>query len=230
MRFLPYILVAALAGTACEKDEFAQAPTVSAPEQGAVTAKPITNDTPLPANHPPMGGQQAAPLAQAAAQVKFSGPAEFGKTGPLRWSAPESWTAAVPASSMRLAEYVAPAADGSQPGEVSIFYFGPGGGGGVEANVARWIGQFKNPDGTPATGQQSTETVSGMMVHRVEAAGTFNPGMAGNGVSRDNYKMLGAIVESPAGLYFFKMVGPTDTIGARAPEFESLVKSFAPGA
>lgn len=214
---------------ACEKkDEFSQAPSVSAPATADKPAPAINPGANLPANHPPTGGQ--APIADAAGQVRFAGVADFGKSGPLRWEAPVTWTGAVPASSMRLAEYVVPAADGSQPGELSIFYFGPGGGGGVDANVQRWIGQFANADGTAVAGARTQETVNGMTVHRVDAAGTFNPGMAGNGVPRENQRMLGAIVETTVGLYFFKLVAPADTIAARAPEFESFVKSFSPGA
>ena len=226
MRNTFLIIVAASTLAACQKDEFAQAPSVAAP----VSDKPVVvNPEPgnLPPNHPPTGGQ-ALPMAQAAGDVKFASAAEFGTTGPLRWTAPTGWTAAVPASSMRLAEYTLPPADGSLPGEISIFYFGASGGGGVEANVQRWIGQFSGADGAAAS-TQSEETVNGMKVHRVDASGTYNPGMAGNGVSRDNHRMLGAIVESPVGLYFFKLVGPSDTVAARQAEFESFVKSFSPG-
>ncbi len=211
---------------ACQKDEFSSAPSVSAP-QGDQNALPLQEaNSNLPANHPPTGG---TPLAQQAATVKFGSPAEFGKNGPLLWVAPEGWTASAPASSMRLAEYVLPPAEGSQAGELSIFYFGSAGGGGVAANVTRWIGQFTGVDGAAPTSHQSEETINGMKVHRVDAAGTFNPGMSGNGVPRENHRMLGAIVESSAGLYFFKLVAPADTIDARQAEFETFVKSFSPG-
>ncbi|MEZ4461982.1 MAG: hypothetical protein R3E66_20130 [bacterium] len=206
MRNTLFIIIAASTIVACQKDEFAQAPSVAAP----VSDKPtVVSPQPanLPANHPPTGGQ-ALPMAQAAGEVKFASASEFGTTGPLRWTAPATWTAAVPASSMRLAEYTLPPADGSLPGEISIFYFGASGGGGVEANVQRWIGQFSGADGAPAASNQSEETVNGMKVHRVDASGTYNPGMAGNGVSRENHRMLGAIVESPVGLYFSSSSAP----------------------
>lgn len=212
---------------ACQKDEFSSAPSVSAPK-GDQAAVPLQEGNPnMPANHPPTGSN---PLVQEASPVRFGSPAEFGKSGPLRWVAPEGWTASQPASSMRLAEYVVPPAEGSQAGEVSIFYFGAAGGGGVEANVTRWIGQFSGADGAAPTSNQSEETVNGLKVHRVDASGTFNPGMSGNGVPRENHRMLAAIVESSAGLYFFKLVAPADTIAARQTEFEAFVKSFSPGA
>lgn len=228
MKKLTTLLLCILVVAACEKDEFSSAPSVTAPKAEGVAPVVPTADSNMPANHPPTGGQ-AMPMAQAAQPVKFGSVAEFGKTGPLRWTAPEGWTAAMPASTMRLAEYTVPPADGSQPGELSIFYFGPGGGGGVEANVQRWIGQFKGADGATAAATQSVETVNGMKVHRVGASGTYNAGMAGNGVPRENHRMLGAIVETSVGLYFFKLVGPADTVEARQAEFESFVKSFSPG-
>ena len=52
---------------------------------------------------------------------------------------------------MRAASYtIPPAAGDSEGGECVVYYFGSGQGGGVEANIKRWIGQFTAPDGGPA--------------------------------------------------------------------------------
>jgi hypothetical protein len=67
-----------------------------------------------------------------------------------RAEVPSGWTSRAPSSTMRLAEYVLPAtADASA--EVVVFFFGPAQGGSVDANLARWRGQFSNPDGAPVT-------------------------------------------------------------------------------
>lgn len=216
---------------ACEKnDEFANAPTVKAKE-GEATAPIKDSPTQTPPNHPPIGQNAATPPAAGGfgAQVRFASVEEFGKKGPLLWTAPEGWTAAKPASSMRLAEYVVPGLDGQEPGTVSIFHFGASGGGGVEANVDRWVGQFKTPEGGKPTANRETKTVNKLTVHLVDAEGNFNAGMAGNGQTKENYKMRGAIVESPGGLFFFKLVGPKATIDARAADFDAFTASFKPG-
>lgn len=241
LRIIVTIALLAVSGIACDKsDEFSDAPTVSAPEATADTpsgaeparapSKEDIQGKQMPADHPPIGSQGAPSVAPPAQNTGFASPAEYGKTGPLRWEAPETWTAAQPASSMRLAEYVVSGDEGVEPATMSIFYFGSAGGGGVEANVNRWVGQFSNPDGSPAAGnaKRKTETVNGMKVHRVDVAGTFNPGMAGSGPPKNEQRMLGAIVETPVGLYFFKLVGPQSTMDKAEEGFESFVKSFEP--
>jgi hypothetical protein len=129
---------------------------------------------------------------------------------------------------MRLAEYHLLGADGTEPATLSVFYFGPGGGGSIQANIDRWIGQFQSVDGAP---EQSVEEVAGMKVHLVDVTGTFTVGAAmGGGEARANWRMLGAIVESPAGNYFFKLTGPVDTIKAHQAGFDAFVASFRPAA
>ena len=46
---------------------------------------------------------------------------------------------------------------------------------------------------------------------------------------RPGLRLLGAIVESPEGLVFFKLTGPAATVGAAQADFEALVASFAMG-
>ena len=46
---------------------------------------------------------------------------------------------------MRVAQYGLPGPAGEAT--LGIFFFGPGQGGSVEANIERWFGQFKQEDG-----------------------------------------------------------------------------------
>lgn len=214
------ITLLALATSACDKDtEFDDVAPVTAPATATPTA-PLDAKDGLPTSHPPI----AAGAQAQAAPPSYASPEDYGKTGPLRWSAPERWIAAKPAGSMRLAEYVIPG--GTEPGELTIFYFGPSGGGGVEANITRWVDQFQG-GGEPT---RSEEVVNGLKVYGVDASGTFNAGMAGgNAPPKPGQRMLGAIAESPAGLFFFKLVGPADVVEASQAEWKSFVASFAPG-
>lgn len=228
MKRLTAILACSLALLACDKeDQFDQVEPVTAPK-ATEPAKPVdTTQKELPEGHPPMGSvgnQKAPPLPQGEA-VRFASPDQYGKTGPLRWNAPTDWQAARPATSMRLAEYIIPAT-GAEPAVLSVFHFGAQGGGGVDANINRWTGQFSG--GEPA--QRDEKTVNGMKVHTVDASGSFDPGMAGgNAPAKDEYRMLGAIVESDAGLYFFKLVGPKPVVGDQEKAWNEFVDSFAKG-
>ena len=60
--------------------------------------------------------------------------------------APDQWTQSEPSSSMRKAQFNL-RTDAGKTAELVFFYFGPSGGGGVRANVDRWIKQFRKPSG-----------------------------------------------------------------------------------
>ncbi|TXD31940.1 hypothetical protein FRC96_19550 [Lujinxingia vulgaris] len=239
-------LVVALGLVGCEDDPFEGAPSVSAsassPAQNA-GGEPAAQDAPgrsgglgpvegteLPPGHPPMG-QQAGQGGEMiggvpAPQVPRMSPQEYGKVGPIRWQAPDAWQPQLPTNAMRQAQYSIPGEAGQEPAELVVFYFGPGGGGGVEANLERWAGQFN--DGPPATFAE--REVNGVKVHTVDASGTYDAGMAMGGQGpRDAQRMLGAIAETSQGLFFFRMVGPKPLIDAQAEGFDAFVSSFEHG-
>ncbi len=68
---------------------------------------------------------------------------------------------------MRVATYAIPAAKGASAGECAVFFFGPGQGGGIDDNVARWAKQF---EGAPAPTARR-RPVAGMRVTRAEVEG-----------------------------------------------------------
>jgi hypothetical protein len=180
----------------------------------AVAAVLVATGAPSPAQAPlPSHGQTAAP------------PAGGATAGGIVWTVPGSWTQGQ-GSAMRVATYDVPGAKGAEAGQCAVFYFGRGQGGGVEANVQRWAGQF---EGKP-TPKHERRTVAGVTVTLVDIAGTYlNPGggmMQSQGKEPD-YRLLGAIVEAPGGTVFFKLTGPTATVAAAETAFGSLVGSIA---
>ncbi|MDH5675350.1 MAG: hypothetical protein OEZ06_24730 [Myxococcales bacterium] len=134
---------------------------------------------------------------------------------------------------MRAAEYGVSAEGGA--GELTVFYFGPGQGGGVQANMDRWIGQFSQPDGSDSkrAAQVDERTVAGMKVTTLDLKGTFSGGMApmmqkAAPAPQTDHRLLGAIAEGPRGPVFFKLVGPAATLEAVRAQFEQLVGSLHP--
>lgn len=217
------VVVLLFAGCDREDDKFAAVEPVTAPAAGKSTTASTAGQEQLPEGHPPIS-DSAAPVPKPTT-VTYNSPEEYGKTGPLRWTTPDDWQAAKPASSMRLAEYLIPGKP--EAAVMSIFYFGPAGGGGVDANVSRWVGQF---DDGKAQANTEVKTVNGLKVHTVDASGTYNPGMAGgNSPPQKDYRMLGAIVESSAGLFFFKLVGPASVVAESQEGWNSFVDSFSGG-
>jgi hypothetical protein len=161
----------------------------------------------------------AGPAADAWAQARAGG------AGGVKWSVPKTWTDQ-PGSSMRVATYKVPAAKAAEPGEVAVFFFGPGQGGSIDANVERWSRQF---EGTPKP-TRSLKKVNGLQLTLVQIAGTYlapgGPMMQSQGKKLD-YRLLAAIAEAPEGLIFFKLTGPAVTVAAAQADFDALVASLA---
>ena len=152
------------------------------------------------------------------------------EVGGVQFDDPSGWKSAP--KPMRAANYTIPAADGDrQDGEMAVHYFGPGQGGGVEANVRRWLGQFVNADGSPmAAGdaERQDKQVNGMAVTLLDVTGTylFKPfPMAPKATPLSGYRMLAAIVQGPDAPIFFKLTAPAKTVAAAEAEFAKIIAS-----
>jgi hypothetical protein len=188
----------------------------------------------LPAGHPPIEG--GAPAAASPAAALPSGhPAVPGVTTELKFEPPATWKPEQPRSPMRKAQFVLPRAEGdSEDGELVVFYFGPGEGGGVEDNLMRWHGMFKTAEGQPLppeTLQREQFEANGLKVTLMDTAGRYAPsampGMPATG-PKDNYRMLAAVVETPGGPWFFRAVGPQATMTAQRDAFKQFLMTAKP--
>jgi hypothetical protein len=128
---------------------------------------------------------------------------------------------------MRAAEYVV---EGDESALMTVFYFGAGQGGSVQANVDRWVGQMQQPDGRSSqdVAEVSTRTIGDIDVTIVDVSGTYNAGMMGapSATPQADRRMLGAIAEGPQGPIFFRLVGSVETLARAQDAFDSLVASF----
>jgi hypothetical protein len=151
-----------------------------------------------------------------------------GSVGGVRWAVPARWQA-TKERPMRVATYAIPAAPGQEAGECAVFFFGQGQGGSVEENFSRWAGQFEGA----STPRKSATTINGLKVHQIDLTGTYlspgGPMMQSQG-KKPGWRLLGAIVEAPEGLVFFKCTGPTATIAKAEKEFAELLKSVTKAA
>lgn len=131
---------------------------------------------------------------------------------------------------MRAATYRVPASAGdAEAGECAVFYFGPNEGGGVDANIDRWIGQMKQPDGSSSGAKAKTRKLNGALpVTLVDLTGTY---MASGGpmmqvtAEKPGFRMIGAIVQGPQGAVFFKFTGPEKTVEANSTKFLAMVQA-----
>ena len=148
-----------------------------------------------------------------------------GTVAGVQWTVPKKWTEQ-PQRPMRIATYGIPASEGdAEGGECAVSFFGAGAGGNVDANIDRWIGQFEN-GGIPA---KASREINGMKVSLVQISGVYlapgGPMMQSQG-KKENYRLLGAIVEGPEGMVFFKCTGPAKTVASGEGDFNALVGSL----
>lgn len=150
---------------------------------------------------------------------------EWVKIGPVQYPIPKTWADQEPSSDMRVAQYGIPKAEGDKGKiELVVFYF-QGGGGSVEDNIKRWVGQFK-----PLDSKEKVEKVehASLAITMLDATGTYENKpfpMAPRGEMMKDWRMLAAVVETPdEGPYFFRMVGPKASIEAQRESFVKMLK------
>lgn len=133
---------------------------------------------------------------------------------------------------MRQAQYrIDPVAGDPAEAEVNVFYFGPASGGGVEANLERWIGQMVLPEGAdPATAvKRDSFTADGMAGHVVAVDGGYKSGggrpMGGSTEVLPGYRLVGVVLEGPEGSLFFKLTGPLATVQSAEGDLLAMVRT-----
>jgi hypothetical protein len=130
---------------------------------------------------------------------------------------------------MRAATYrITPAPGDKESAECAVYFFGSGQGGSVEANLARWKGQFTQ-GGKAAEAHVGKRRVHGLAITTIDISGDYS-GMGGPMAAHSvmpGYRLLGAIVEGPQGSIFIKFAGPAKTAAANQAKFEQLLGSFA---
>jgi len=149
----------------------------------------------------------------------------------IKFSASGTWASVPPRSRMLEAELrINRVGTDTEDGRLTIM----GAGGSIEANILRWQNQFKQPDGGSTAEQTKTEvkTIAGQKVNLVDITGNFidSPGGPFSGqakIERENYRMLAAIIQTPAiGNYFVKLYGPKATIDKDEEHFKSMIESL----
>ena len=149
----------------------------------------------------------------------------------LKFRVPAGWVEEERTSSMRVAQYRLPKAPGdTEDASLVLYYFGQGQGGSTTANIDRWISQIKQTDGSSAKGAKDEQLVgNGLKVTTVDVSGTYVAETApGSGTfhNKPGYRLRAAVVETPNGSYFVKLVGPEKTVTQWNDSFVSYIKSF----
>ena len=183
-----------------------------APATAPAAAPPATAPA-MPPGHPGSGSPHAAPAPAPPEGLPAS-----------HFRAPEGWQPEKPSMGMRLLQFRLPRADGDgEDGEVAVFgqSMGP-----VDANIARWRGQFSGVEHGRDRLEEVKDGVRGR-VSLLDISGKYGGGMAPPGAPppakpEGEKRMIAAIVEHPGGTFYIKALGPSATLG----KWESSIRAF----
>ncbi|MEE2780997.1 MAG: hypothetical protein VX431_02250, partial [Planctomycetota bacterium] len=136
---------------------------------------------------------------------------------------PTAWKKETPKSKMRALQFsIPPVSEDSGPAELAVFNFR--GGGTVNQNIERWIGQF-DPQGRQAALFEGT-TQSGRY-WLADISGTYNqsvgPPILRKTEKRPGSRVLAAIVVTKAGkVLYLKLAGPDKTVAGEAKRMREM--------
>jgi hypothetical protein len=143
----------------------------------------------------------------------------------LKLTVPAGWKSEPPTSSMRAAQLAVPGTGGE--GQLTVFHFGAGGGGGVDANLERWLSQVVLDPGT----EPKREVIEAppMKIHFVDASGKVTASRVGSFPAQDQqgWRLFGAVIEAEGGPWYFRLVGPKDTLAAQRDTFLKMLRGAA---
>lgn len=226
------VWIALLFLAACHKEppkgDLPPASPPPAPSAQGSDANPHAGMSPHGGTSSPHGGSMGGAQPTEARSLDKLPDGKLG-LGPFALAVPADWTAKPVTSSMRAADFVLPGKDGDA--ELVVYYFGTSGAGSVEDNLNRWLGQLEQPDGKPTKDVAKIEKTKfgGQNATYVSATGHFKaqamgPGMADQDIA--SAALLAAIVDSPSGPYYFKLVGPKTTLDAQAKAFRGMLEAL----
>ena len=144
------------------------------------------------------------------------------RIGNLLANVPDSWKGIRPSSSLRLMEFRL----GLVTDDATLAIF-KNIGGSIDDNLERWSGQFGYLLSDSEVNIR-TENINGMQVSIISIIGTYTNRMAFSKPTqpKQNYRLLGAIVDTRDGLYYFKLTGPNTVITGKIEEFTRFIKSL----
>lgn len=137
--------------------------------------------------------------------------------GGVKFQVPADWEEKAAQNQFVLGEFSIPGEGG--PARLTL----SSAGGGLEANIERWKGQF-NPGPNDPEPRESEITFDGRKGSLIELAGTFSD-MMNRGTPSRNWRMLGVAVPMGDTNFFVKLTGPASIITARRDEFLKFVES-----
>jgi hypothetical protein len=165
-------------------------------------------------------------------------PARSAEVGlePLKWTAPGAWSLSESSpSGPRRAGYKVPKqGNDTEDAELLVLFFGTGANGERDKQWNEWFSQFDG-DAKAEAKRDTFPTTAGATVETFEHVGTYKlnmgpqrPGMKKSPVQvvKNDFRMIGAVVKTKdRGNWFFRLVGPNETVLASKDAFKGMLES-----
>lgn len=154
---------------------------------------------------------------------------------PLKWDAPAGWsiTESSRTSPRRAGYSIPPIGNDKDSTELLVLYFGKGPNGERDVQWDSWLGQFDGDAKKDAT--RGSFEVGNDVVETFEFLGSYklNMGPQRRGMKKSpvqmvkkDHRMIGAVVKTKTrGNWFFRLVGPDQTVLASKDAFMEMLKS-----
>jgi len=148
----------------------------------------------------------------------------------MSYVAPDGWIREDPTSDHRMIQYRL-RGETKETGDARlvVYYFGEAGTDSVAEVIDRWAGQFRQDDEQPSLDVARVEhhEADGLVVQMIAVDGTYTAvTVAGEHLNRRDRRMQTAVVYTDAGPYYFKVVGPTETVRRWDASYKALLASF----
>lgn len=134
----------------------------------------------------------------------------------IRFDVPASWDEQ-PESEFYEAKYMI----GSESGEMMLTLTTMGGG--IEANLERWVGQFQQSPGSRP--RRETLRVDGTSSEWLDVRGTFGSRVGSRPGPHEDWRLLGVAIPMRPRPFLLKLVGPRAAVSEFEDEFRSFVRS-----
>ncbi len=220
-RMCGFILVTSLLVTACERgEEKAISPEEAGRPPRVGIAAPVVSEPTIPENLSEPAKQTGEPAnANANANV-----ADKKKPKKLIYTIPAEWTKIPPCAGVAERRVVKHVAEDKEDAMLDVErpIKTPAG---ASTVVERWREAFSGPGGAALPdGAFRSETldVGGLAVTLAEIRGYHR--VPGPAPARPGIQLLGAIVDTPTGLWSFKLLGPEATVNQNREAFLELVR------
>lgn len=94
-------------------------------------------------------------------------------------------------------------------------------GGGIDANLKRWVGQFQMAEG--ASPKREKMTIDGHDGDWMELSGTYNARSFGKSGPHENWAVIGIGIARDEHDFYLKLNGPKETVDAIRDDFRTFV-------